>query len=133
VSIEPYLFNQLFAENGDLFGSVSVVYAIDLAAVFLILAFFNHTLADEDKNRVAKDQIRKYRFERNYGIFIAGIFLISTLPIFESVTVFEVTVGSTPYGLPLRILVWISTLFLGFAPRLLKSLKRHGHSAYSSR
>ncbi len=114
-SVEPYLFNLLFTENGDVFNSISVIYAVDLAAMFLILAFFNHTLADEDKNRAPKEKLQLYRFERNYDIFIAGLFLVSALPIFESVTI-----GNAQYGLPLRIIIWIATLFLRFARRLIK-------------
>jgi uncharacterized membrane protein len=102
VSVEPFLFNQLFAKNGSMFSDVSIVYAIDLAAMFMILAFFNHSLADEKKSRVPKDHLKRYRFASNYALLIAAVFLISTLPFFE-----------TAYVIPLRVIVWIIALILG--------------------
>jgi hypothetical protein len=106
VSIEPFLFNQLFAEG--MFYDVSVVYAIDLAFMFVILAFFNHAIADEEKRYVPKDQLKRYKFARNYSLFIAGLFLISILPFFAST-----------YILPLRVYVWILALILGSGRRIL--------------
>jgi uncharacterized membrane protein len=108
VSVEPFLFNQLFAENGSMFNSVSIVYAIDLAAMFMILAFFSHTLADEEKSRVPKDQLKRYKFARNYALLIAGVFLISILPFFASV-----------YVTYLRVYVWILALVLGLGRHIL--------------
>jgi uncharacterized membrane protein len=107
VSIEPFLFNQLFAEQGSMFSDVSIVYAIDLAAMFIILAFFDHSLADEEKNRVPKDQLKRYRFARNYALLIAAVFLISIVPFFE-----------TAYVFPLRVYVWILALVLGWVRRI---------------
>jgi uncharacterized membrane protein len=114
VSVEPFLFNQLFVEGGSMFYDVSIVYAIDLAAMFIILAFFNHTIADEKKNYVPKDRFKSYKFARNYALFIAGIFLISTLPFF-----------ATAYIIPLRVYIWILALILGYVRRILgKTSKR---------
>jgi uncharacterized membrane protein len=116
VSIEPFLFNQLFAEDGSMFSDVSMVYAIDLAAMFMILAFFNHTLTSEEKSLVPKDHLKRYRFARNYALLIASVFLISTLPFFESAYVF-----------PLRVYVWIIALVLGWIRRI------WGHATNRSR
>ncbi len=107
VSVEPFLFSQLFAQNGSLFNGVSIIYAVDLAAMFIILASFNHALADEEKNRVPKDQLRRYRSARNYALLIAAVFLISTLPFFASA-----------YVMPLRVYVWILALILGWVRRI---------------
>jgi uncharacterized membrane protein len=104
VSVEPFLFNQLFS---SMFNGVSIVYAIDLAAMFIILAFFSHTLADEEKSRVPRDQLKRYKFDRNYALLIAGVFLISILPFFASV-----------YVTYLRVYVWILALVLGWAKRI---------------
>ena len=118
VSVEPFLFNQLNAENGSMFNGVSTVYAIDLAAMFMILAFFNHSLADEEKNRVPKDHLKRYRFARNYNLLIAAVFLISILPFFASVDVLQLMLGGTHHGIPLRVFIWILALVLGWGRRI---------------
>jgi uncharacterized membrane protein len=105
VSIEPFLFNQLFAEG--MFYNVSIIYAVDLSSMFIILAFFNHALADEEKSHIPKNQLKTYKFARNYSLLIAGVFLISTLPFF-----------ATTYIIPLRVYVWILALALGSARRI---------------
>ncbi len=80
VSIEPYLFNQLFIDNGALWNSVSLLYALDIAVMFLVLAFFNHVLGKEEKSLIPNNYLKKYRFDRNYGLVIAAVFIISILP-----------------------------------------------------
>ncbi len=77
VSIEPYLFNELFAVGGDSWNGVSVIYAADLAVMFLVLAFFNHSLGKEEKGWAPKSFLKKFRFERNYDLVVATIFLVS--------------------------------------------------------
>jgi uncharacterized membrane protein len=118
VSVEPFLFNQLNAEGGSMFYGVSIVYAIDLAAMFLILAFFNHSLVSEEKSRVPKDHLKRYRFARNYDLLIAAVFLISILPFFASVNVLQLTVGVASFEIPLRAFVWILALILGWGKRI---------------
>jgi hypothetical protein len=51
--------------------------------------------------------LKRYRFARNYALLIAAVFLISTLPFFE-----------TAYVIPLRVIVWIIALILGWARRI---------------
>jgi uncharacterized membrane protein len=104
VSIEPFLFNQLFARNGAMFNDVSIIYTLDLAAMFLILAFFNHNLI----NHVPKDQSKNYKFTRNFSITIVIFLLFSALPFFE-----------ISYFLPLRVYIWIVVLILGWIRRIL--------------
>ncbi len=118
VSVEPFLFNQLNAENGSIFYGVSIVYAIDLAAMFMILAFFNNSLVNQEKSHVSKDHLKSYRFARNYDLFIAAIFLISILPFFASVDVLQLMIGGTRHGIPLRVFVWILALVLGWGKRV---------------
>jgi uncharacterized membrane protein len=118
VSVEPFLFNQLNAKGGSMFYGVSIVYAIDLAAMFLILAFFNHSLVNQKKSHIPKDHLKKYRFARNYDLLIAAVFLISILPFFASIDVLQLTVGETHYGIPLRVFVWILALVLGWGKRI---------------
>jgi len=117
VSIEPYLFNELFVNTG--FAEIiNNVYAYDLAIMFFILAVFNHSLASEEKNLVAKDLIRRYRLSRNLCLLVAGLFFVSSLPPLGSTTVFSYTSGST-YELSLRSVLWIGSLFIGWSRRLL--------------
>jgi uncharacterized membrane protein len=120
VSVEPFLFNQLFAEGGSMFSDVSIIYAIDLAAMFMVLAFFNHTLADEEKSRVPKDQLKRYKFRRNYALLVAGVFLISILPFF-----------ATAYIMPLRVYVWILALVLGYGRRIWGQATNHSRNQSS--
>jgi uncharacterized membrane protein len=117
VSIEPFLFNQLFAQNGAMFNEVSVVYSIDLAVMFIILAFFNHSLLDEKKNHIPRDQYGSHRFARNYALLIALIFLFSTLPFF-----------SMAYIMPLRVYIWIAALILGWIRRIRAQASIHHHN-----
>jgi uncharacterized membrane protein len=109
VSIEPYLFNELFAENGAIFQGVSLLYAVDLGIMFLIIAYFNNSLADEEKNLVPKELLRRYKFSRNLALFDAALFFISTLPFFEGA-----------YYFPLRVYIWVAALILGMASHLRK-------------
>jgi len=128
VSVEPFLFNQLNAENGSMFYGVSIVYAIDLAAMFLILVFFNHSLVSQEKSRVTKDHLKRYRFARNYDLVIVAVFLISILPFFASVDILQFMVGGTRIGIPLRVFVWILALVLGWGKRILEHAANHSQN-----
>ena len=85
VSIEPFLFNQILGSSTLAFAeNVSILYAIDLAGLFLILAFFTHSLVDEDKKLVPQSLLLNYRRVRNFELLGAAIFLISIIPVFWS-------------------------------------------------
>jgi len=118
VSIEPYLFNQLFIDNGTLWSNVSMLYAMDIAVMFLVLAFFNHSLGKEEKHLVPNNYLKKYRFDRNYGLVIAAVFIISILPIFE----FSIQVVGLTF--PLRVVVWIGALLLGLVKRHILPMRK---------
>jgi uncharacterized membrane protein len=118
VSIEPYLFNLLFSPSAGMFHGVSILYSLDLAAMFLILAFFSNSLADEQRKLVPKNLLRKYRFDRNYDLLNAGVISISIFPFFESVNVVQVSTGNIHYGITLRVFVWFAVLFSGLSKRL---------------
>jgi uncharacterized membrane protein len=114
VSIEPYLFNQILGSSTAAFAeNVSVLYAIDLAGLFLILAFFTHSLVDEEKKLVPKSLLLSYRRIRNFELLATAIFLISIIPIFWSL---GITVGN--FFIRLRFIMWILTLFLRGVHRL---------------
>jgi len=111
VSIEPYLFNELFTVTtfADI---ISDVYACDLAIMFMILAAFNHVLASEERNFVAKSLLGHYRTSRNLCITVALIFLISTVPPLGSIYVFTTSSSGTTFGITIRSVLWISSLFV---------------------
>jgi uncharacterized membrane protein len=123
VSIEPYLFNELFAVNGQLWNNVSLIYAIDLAVMFLVLAFFNHSLTKEEKSFAPISFMKKFRFERNYDLIVAAIFLVSIFPVFE----LNVNIGFLAAGnffIPSRVIFWFAALVLGLIRRLVLPLKK---------
>ena len=118
VSIEPYLFNQLFIISGDFWSSISVLYGLDLAVMFLILAFFSHSLGNEEKNLAPKEDFKRFRLDRNYDLLTAAIFVVSILPVFEFTAV-----QVAGHGIPLRVIVWIGALIFGYTRRLVYSYK----------
>lgn len=114
VAIEPFLFNLMvirgLGPNSVIGPEVSEFYALDLAGMNFILAYFTHVLSLEEKNLIPRELIHRFRVSRN-GLFLVGmIFLISDLPTF-----WDVLVG----GLPLRIVIWVVTLPMLWLPRLL--------------
>jgi len=121
VSIEPFLFNQILGSSTSAFAeNVSVLYAIDLAGLFLILAFFTHSLVDEDKKLVPQSLLATYRRIRNFELLASAIFLVSIIPVFWSS---GISVGN--YSVRLRFIMWIFTLFLPAFRRLYEALVRH--------
>lgn len=114
VSIEPFLFNQILGSSTSAFAeNVSVLYAIDLAGLFLIMAFFTHSLADEDKKLVPQSLLLTYRRSRNFELLAAAIFLVSIVPVFWSL---EISVGNS--FIRIRYILWIFNLFLPAVRRL---------------
>ncbi len=109
VAIEPYLFNQIsfgFTPMGSPTLpqiDASATYALDLGAIWAILAAFTHILTIEEKKLVAPDLFRKYRLMRNLEITVAAIFFISILPQF-----WDTMIGSTS----LRYVLWGLTFFV---------------------
>jgi len=129
VSIEPFLFNQILGSSTSTFAeNVSVLYAIDLAGLFLILAFFTHSLADEDKKLVPPSLLLTYRRIRNFELLASVIFLLSIIPAFWSL---GISVDNS--FIRLRFILWISTLFLPAFRNLYGRLyAAHTHSSNSS-
>ncbi len=120
VSIEPYLFSELFASNGSMFPFVSNLYAIDLAAMFLILAFFNHSLASQEKKLIPDNLLRMFKLRRNICFLGAAVFLVSIVPFFGFTTL---SVGAA--SLPIRVILWVVALPLGSARRFLERTRKY--------
>src|SRR5690349_24894994 len=104
VALEPYLFNTLsfiFApqqSSTGLYDVTSSVYALDIGAIYGILALFTHILTTEERKLVAPDLLRRYKLSRNLEILVSIIFLVSAIP--------------QLFTLNLRYYVWASTFFV---------------------
>jgi uncharacterized membrane protein len=118
VSVEPYLFNELFVLRGDMNLYVSSVYSIDLAAMFSVLAFFFHALTDEEKRLVPRALLSRYRLDRNVMLLVALLLAISVYPYFGETIILNVGSGGALFTLSLRNLVWFLALFIGWSRRL---------------
>jgi uncharacterized membrane protein len=84
VSIEPYLFYQVLVFTGENWNAVSTGFALDLGLMYLILAFFFNTLANEEKKLVPSGLLKKFRANRNRVLIASAVFFISMAPIFYS-------------------------------------------------
>jgi len=118
VSIEPYLFNELFT-SAKFLDIINDVYAFDLAVMFIILAAFNHALAREERDLEAKSLLRRYRLTRNVCLLVAGIFILSTAPPLGSTAVFEYSSGGVTYVFSARTVLWTASLAIGWTRRFL--------------
>ncbi len=112
VAIEPFLFSVLVGRGlGTPVGTeASLYYGLDIGFMNLVLAYFTHVLASEEKNLIPRELIHRYRVTRNLVILAAAIFLLSDLPVFMDVVV---------YGEPLRVVLWFATLPVIWLPRRL--------------
>ena len=118
VSIEPFLFNQLINSSMSLVGNTSIIYAFDLGGLFAIQAFFvNSILSDKNK---PEQVIHALRLRRNTQLICTTLFFISVLPIFWTWTV---PINSN-FGIPLRFILWIFTLFMPAFRRLGRLLEK---------
>ncbi len=118
VALEPYLFNLIIGSSGGLSAKDgSAAYALDIGAIYAILASFNNVLASKQRNLVAPDLIRKYGLVRDLQIVTAAIFLISILP---QLYVPILAVGIVT--VPARYLLWTITFFFSRGTWILKRL-----------
>jgi len=124
VSIEPYLFNELFAAKGGLLLSVSSAFGIDLAVMFFVLAFFNHTLASEQRQLVPTSSLAAHRRERNRNLLVAIVFSASVIPYFGQIIAVSFTSGGVTTDLSIRDVMWLVAMVITYSSRLLSSLTR---------
>ena len=127
VALEPYLFNLIggFSNLPQDIASVhlsqdvaSVAYAIDIGAIYAILASFNNILTSEGRVLVQPDLVRKYRVIRNLQIGVVIIFWISIAPQFYTTTL---SIGGE---IPLRYILWMTTIFFSRGTWILKRMGR---------
>jgi uncharacterized membrane protein len=117
VSVEPYLYNLISVSFVRLPGQLdsgitTALYAVDMGSMFLIIAYFTHELTIEDRKLIPKKLLRSYRLQRNTTIVSAALFLVSTLPIFWSFTVF---------GFQVRFILWMGTFLVWIVRRELEA------------
>ena len=112
VAIEPFLFSVLVGRglSTPVGVEASLYYGLDVGFMNLVLAYFTHVLASEEKNLIPRELMHRYRVTRNLVILAAAIFLLSDLPFFMDVVV---------YGQPLRVVLWFVTLPVIWLPRRL--------------
>jgi uncharacterized membrane protein len=107
VGIEPYLFylNITFdlLSHELLLNYASILYALDMAGLVTIIALFAHQLAREEKGLVPKESLAKYKRVRNTLFISAALFLVTVLPIFWSLRLWDV---------PMRFYFWFIPLVL---------------------
>lgn len=105
VSLEPYLLSQVDTNLGtgvpSLLDYSSVLYAIDMAAMMLILAFLTHQLTMEERELIPSESLWRYRRLRNYSVLWAAFFLLTILPQFWTFRYLDT---------PLRFYFWIVPL-----------------------
>jgi uncharacterized membrane protein len=110
VSIEPFLFNEMFSPSIPT-QNVSILYALDIGGLFTIQAFLASSILTE-KNRPG-ELLLHYRRVRNWHIIAALCFFISALPVFWT----SIPIGSE-VNIHIRYLLWIAFLFLSLISRL---------------
>lgn len=124
VSVEPYLYNLITISFGSLprqlgSGTTTALYAIDIGAIFLIIAYFTHELTVEERKLIPERLIRSYRLQRDATIVAAAFFLVSTLPIFWSLAIF---------GLQVRFILWMGTFLTWIARRGIEHKRKRSTS-----
>jgi uncharacterized membrane protein len=112
VSIEPYLYYQVISFANEDWNEVSVAFAIDMALMQLILAYFSHTVADEEKKLVPDKLLRRFRISRDLQLLVAGVFILSIAPVFYTTIAFNFSAQGVTRGMPVRGVMWILTLAL---------------------
>lgn len=120
VSLEPHLFNlvTLFghASETEVVEYASLLYATDMAALVVILAFFIHELAIEEKQLIAAELMEPYRKVRNSMLMSVVLFMLAVAPQFWSWRIQTV---------PLRFYLWLIPIALLWIGRLPEGLPRH--------
>jgi uncharacterized membrane protein len=107
VSLEPYLFFLLASGPSDFSGGkiddiASMLFALDLAALMAILAFFSGRIA-MNEGMIHPVEVRKHLVYRLVFYTSSAVILISLLPIFWQILIF---------GIPLRFFLWVGSIMV---------------------
>jgi uncharacterized membrane protein len=125
VAIEPYLFGELFTGTGSLPSNVSEVYALDIGSMFLILAVFNHLLSKEQEKVAPTDLLHRYRRTRNSNMLVGAIFVVSAVPLLDTVILFSFVIRGLTQDFTLRTTLWLVGMVLGLSARLFSAQKKN--------
>ncbi len=112
VSIEPFLFNQLIAQNVPYVENVSILYAFDLGGLFLIQSFLAYCVSS-DKSK-PPEMLYSFKLRRNTFLISSAFFFVSAIPIFWNV---RVTYANF-IDVPLRVVLWLVPLLLSIIRRM---------------
>jgi uncharacterized membrane protein len=118
VSIEPFLFNIIrntpaVTDPIAFASTTTMLYALDLGAMFAILGGFTIIMADEERRLIPKEMTRQFRLE-GVSWFVCGlVFGISALPLFYSIKLMDE---------PVRYYLWITPLLLIWVTRTAQRL-----------
>jgi hypothetical protein len=125
VAVEPYLFNLLNFNSSSGLGSLddfaSIGFAMDLGAIYAIMASLTSVLTKKESRLVAPDLIKRYRHIRNLEIWSATIFFITTIPVFWIVSPPRGLAGG---GVPIRYYAWLTTFPIIRGERIFNRLKK---------
>jgi uncharacterized membrane protein len=120
VSLEPYLFNlvSLYGHTSEteVVEYASLLYAADMATLVIILAFFTHELAREEKQLITVELMEPYRKVRNSMLISAGLFLLTMAPQFWDWRFQE---------MPLRFFLWLIPLTVFWIGRIPEGSTAH--------
>ena len=116
VSAEPFLFTLLTiqAVGGPSVPSLavaelaSILYALDLGAMHVILAFFTHSVAIEKRGSFPIEA-QLYGSRRDSRALVAATFAVSALPVFWTWTISLGGVGD----IPTRFILWVLAPVVG--------------------
>lgn len=122
VGMEPYLFNAITFQNSllppeeqDIMNNVgSSLFALDIAAIFIILATYYHIVAREKARGTEREE--HLIGERNYRLVVGGLFAISALP-----WTWSIHLGTTE----LRYLIWLVPLIIFMIMAVRRIMRRH--------
>lgn len=111
VTIEPFLYNTLFINiYSEMVNRASILYALDIAGMFLILAFFSHVIVNK-KEVTDENELWRFKFRRATFFAVAAIFTISCLPVFWSwkLPAIIITLGDYTrfHHLHFRAIIWL--------------------------
>ncbi len=117
VSLEPYLFNvvTLYAHGigPEVADYASLILSADFAGMMVILAFFTHELALEERGLIPAELIIRYKRIRNFLFLWAALFALTILPPFWSLTIADT---------PLRFFMWLIPLIFSWAQRITQKI-----------
>ena len=117
IAIIPYLlYNVEFAnpalsmpDSSAIRDYSSSLFAIDLAAILVILSTFSHVISIEEKHLVAPQVAKIFQTNRNVQAVLAVVVIASLAPFFWTTTLF---------GEPVRLYIWFIPVLTYWARRI---------------